>query len=62
MIQTSVAGIVVLSYYLENRAKLKYIIQQNQIQKIVNIEGYGDNYGSFGYGKKKAQKFNDLGD
>lgn len=62
LIQTMVACIVVFSYYLENRATLKFVIQQNQISKRVTIEGYGENYGSYGYGKKKAQKYTDLGD
>ena len=42
-IQTSIAGIVVIAYYLDSRSALKYDIQVNKIQKLGKVEGYGQN-------------------
>jgi hypothetical protein len=54
MIQTIVAAIVVMSYYMEYRASLKYLIQKNKISKMMDVAGYGGNQGSVGYGNRKA--------
>jgi hypothetical protein len=56
MIQTIVAAIVMMSYYLEYRANLKYQIQQNKISKMSDVAGYGQNQGSMGYGARKSLK------
>lgn len=37
MIQTIVAIIVVMSYYMEYRASLKYLIQKNKISKMTDV-------------------------
>ena len=56
MIQTIVAAVVVFSYYTEYRANLKYTIQQGKASRLAQIEGYGHNKGSQGYGNRQSQK------
>jgi len=56
IMQTTIAGIVVLSYYIEQRANLKHKIQISQDQKIHDITQYGNTKGSQGYGNKKSDK------
>ena len=44
--QTTVAGIVVLSYYIEYRANLKFKIQKSSMNIMNSIKEYGLNKGS----------------
>ena len=60
LIQTAVAGVVVIAYYIEYRAKLKYKIQESKGQKNIDLQGYGQNYGSQGYGHRKSGRLNDI--
>jgi hypothetical protein len=52
--------IVVFAYYIEYRAKLKYLIQESKQSKNVDLSGYGVTYGSQGYGNRKSLKLNDV--
>jgi hypothetical protein len=49
-IQSAIAFVVVLSYYLEYRAVLKHKIQKNEVSEVVELRSYGCNKGSYGYG------------
>ena len=55
-IQTGCAAVVVISYYIEYRANLKYLIQKGKDSKLVSVMDFGMNKGSQGYGKRKAHK------
>ena len=45
-IQTSCALIVVVSYYIEYRANIKFIIEKSKDQSMEAIEGFGKVKGS----------------
>lgn len=47
---------VVLSYYVEYRAVLKYKIQLSEECTIQELPNYGENRGSYGYGNQKSNK------
>ena len=51
---------MVVAYYIEYRAKLKYMIQESKQQRNIDLQGYGMNYGSQGYGHRKSGKLNDI--
>jgi hypothetical protein len=55
-IQSAVALVVVLSYYVEYRAVLKYKIQMGRECQIQELPDYGANRGSCGYGNQKSHK------
>lgn len=54
--QTTIAGIVVISYYLEYRAILKLKVQESKQSKNIEVKEYGSKKGSVGYGSRKSNK------
>lgn len=54
--QTCIAAIVVVAYYVEYRAILKFKIAEARQQKVGNVKDYGVAKGSQAYGIRKAGK------
>lgn len=58
LIQTAIAFIVLFSYYLENRAKFKFILSEKAANNVKELDQFGMNKGSKAFGYRKSLQVN----
>lgn len=58
LIQAAIAFIVLFSYYLENRAKFKFILAERAANNVKELEQFGQNKGSRAFGFRKSLQVN----